>query len=348
MKQADLLLSCHRYEEASDVLERMRADYPLIIGTPGPAQLDLITTMLATGKTADAIETDTTTIDFRELASRQQRLKGVMHARAKRDQESLRSLIGAWQINRLIAQEDTDEREHRSDTSAPDVLREALANKEFQVHYKPMIALKSGNIVGWDQCVRWRDEISMKLNEHDMSTWMAKTGLSQPLGIWLMIEGCRHLLSTQMREGFVGLELTEQQLRDPSLCEQLALVSGAFGLPASVLLATIDARVLAQLGTQWRDIQAQMTRLSIKIAITADSNQSQAIPGLEQPTSRMERHPCASLLQLGSESMQAENVRAMGVQIVADGIKTSEEASRLLGLGVEYGTGPMYSKYEPS
>ncbi|QPN62156.1 tetratricopeptide repeat protein [Synechococcus sp. CBW1004] len=345
-KQADLLLSCHRYDEARVVLERLRADYPLIIGTTGPAQLDMMTAFLATGNVEAAREAESTTTDFRRLAARQQRLKGVIQIREGDDQAAMDCFLGSWEIDEQIRADDQQQRRWEG-SEGGGFLLENLARLQFSLDARPVVDLQDGRIVGWEARVNWQDQLKTMIQDQEFAKEMEGRRLSRPLGWWLMGAACRHLGSTLGSDGFVCIELTKQQLLDQTLCEQMSLAAGAFQLPVSVIIPGISNDVIDWSDTAWLENRAGMERLMIRLAVTAESAGSEQCRLVDQGNARLLRFSCSSILNDASMAGMLQQMHSEEVETLAFGIETDEAVNRLREMGVKYGIGPMYSIKQP-
>ncbi len=72
-------------------------------------------------------------------------------------------------------------------------LRHAVEQKEFRVHYQPIVSLATGRITGFEALVRWQHpELGLVLPEVFMTT-AEETGLIVPIGLWLLQEACHQL-----------------------------------------------------------------------------------------------------------------------------------------------------------
>ncbi|OWW18282.1 hypothetical protein AYR66_02150 [Noviherbaspirillum denitrificans] len=69
-------------------------------------------------------------------------------------------------------------------------LREAIARKEFVLHYQAQIDLKTGNITGAEALLRWRHPVNGLLYPSGFMPFAQECGVMLPIGRWVMREAC--------------------------------------------------------------------------------------------------------------------------------------------------------------
>ncbi len=70
-------------------------------------------------------------------------------------------------------------------------LRHAVKRDEFEVHYQPIIELRTGKVSGMEALARWRHP-ERGLVAASEFIWLAEeTGLVRPIGRWVTEEACR-------------------------------------------------------------------------------------------------------------------------------------------------------------
>ena len=85
------------------------------------------------------------------------------------------------------------------DIALQDELRRAFDNNELELHYQPKIDMKTGRIVCMEALLRWRHpEIGMVPPAQFLPV-AENTGLSIPIGRWVLRTACRQLLAWQQR-----------------------------------------------------------------------------------------------------------------------------------------------------
>ena len=72
-------------------------------------------------------------------------------------------------------------------------LRRAMKTCEFQLHYQPIVSLKSNKIIGFEALVRWQHPTRGLISPADFIPIAEDTGLIIPLGWSVLQEACRQM-----------------------------------------------------------------------------------------------------------------------------------------------------------
>lgn len=344
LKLAEIYQDCHRYEALRDLLEQLRADYPFLIASPGPAQLDLITASFATGQASAAVDQLDAAADYRQLAVRQLRLKGAAHVRGGRDHKAIACFLSAWQW----AQESSEislsqQAPERSDAAAIHALAKEIPRQHWKLHHTPIVELASAQRVAFESRLVWTETTPL-LQDPLTPELLESSRLSQPLGWWHIFLACRDAASLPETPSLVGFGLSEQQWRDSVLPEQLAVASGLFGVPSASLRPTISQRNLRRIAAEVPQCLDHLGTLSIGIAVTVDDHAQAASELSALPCIRTLRLPpdvwsCESHLQLWREQAQAYDWEMMAI-----GVETTQQVAALVERGCLWGMGPLYER----
>ena len=79
----------------------------------------------------------------------------------------------------------------RAQLSMAGRLRRAVERDELMLHYQPLVALESGEIVGAEALIRWQDQERGLVMPGDFIPLAERTGLIGPISDWVIEEACR-------------------------------------------------------------------------------------------------------------------------------------------------------------
>jgi diguanylate cyclase (GGDEF)-like protein len=235
-------------------------------------------------------------------------------------------------------------------------LRHAIANGEFVLVYQPKVDLQTGRIVGMEALVRWQHPREGLLPPSEFIALAEETGLMLTLGQWVLTEACRQTRAWLERWPgrpplTLSVNLAAQQFRDPGLGAMVVGVLDETGLPATALQleiteSTVMDDVDAAVATL-RELRAHGLRLALDDFGTGYSS-----------LSYLKRFPLDVLKidksfvdGLGRDTEDTAIVAAvialahiLGMQVIAEGVETLEQAHQLRQLSCELGQGYLFGR----
>lgn len=117
-------------------------------------------------------------------------------------------------------------------------LRGAVDRGELTLYYQPKVNAVSGEIVGAEALVRWKDPSRGIIHPAEFIALAEETGLIIPIGDWVLRTACDQARKWQLLgfEDFrVAVNLSPQQIQTHSLRDSIVSTLWTTGLPASSL-----------------------------------------------------------------------------------------------------------------
>jgi len=237
-------------------------------------------------------------------------------------------------------------------------LRNALDASEFEVYYQPKIELATGHIVGFEGLVRWMDPELGMVMPGDFIPIAEETGLILQLGEWVLAEACRQAREWDER-GLcnvpIAVNLSPQQFKKPRLAQRIIEIVQASGVPPSRMgLEVTESGVLHDAELVIRELQT-LREAGLELALddfgTGYSSLSylRRLPVdtlkidrsfiMEIQTSEEAATFTASIVAMG---------RAIGVQLVAEGVEEEAQRALLAGWGCDQVQGFLSSRPVPA
>jgi diguanylate cyclase (GGDEF)-like protein len=239
-------------------------------------------------------------------------------------------------------------------------LRRAVEQEEFVLYFQPIVSLRDGSMVGFEALLRWRHPLKGIQRPSAFLPLAEKTDLIVPIDRWVLEEVCRqakrweedypsaslvtmnvNLSSTQLKGGGLARTIEETLRRVALKVHTLALdITEGFLLKASEDEArTLNA--LKQMGIRLDldDFGTGYSSLSYLKSFPVDGVKldKSFVEGLAEDTMGM------ALAQ-----KIIELCHTLGLEVVAEGIETPEQASLLKETGCDLGQGYYFGRPLPS
>ncbi|MGP9813963.1 bifunctional diguanylate cyclase/phosphodiesterase [Rhodopseudomonas sp. NSM] len=139
-------------------------------------------------------------------------------------------------------------------------LRTAIADGGFEIHYQPLVDLRSDAITGCEALLRWRHPTRGMISPVEFIPIAEDTGLINEIGAWTLAAACAE--AVQWDEDItLAVNISPVQFRQPTLALLVASVLGSTGLPARRLELEVTEAVLIH------DDDAALTTLNLLRAL---------------------------------------------------------------------------------
>jgi EAL domain-containing protein (putative c-di-GMP-specific phosphodiesterase class I) len=234
-------------------------------------------------------------------------------------------------------------------------LRHALARAEIEVVYQPEIDLATGRPLAFEALVRWRRAGHGWVPPAVFLPLAEETGMILEIGRAVLRDACRQ--ARWWREMVPGLSpavsvnLSIGQLRNPSLVEEIKLALDEFGLEPSSLSLEIAQATAADEGGSLESRLHELKSLGVRLTIDDFGVGQSTIGDLKRlPIDRL-KIDRALVAEVGHRHLDAQIVeaiaalaRALGLDLVAEGVERSEQPPRLRELGCHAAQGYYFSQ----
>jgi diguanylate cyclase (GGDEF)-like protein len=229
-------------------------------------------------------------------------------------------------------------------------LREALDDGQLYLVYQPIVRFADGRIVGVEALVRWRHPVRGLLLPGAFISAAERTGLIVPLGRWALREACRQKALWSKVHGedspvTVAVNVSGRQLQEPAFVNEVANAVHEAGLrPDNVVLEVTENAVLT--GGQVLDTLTTLRDFGVGLALD-DFGTGQSSLGLVNTcpvdTLKLDKSFVDGITDGGQHAAIATAVvqmaKALGLDAVAEGIESKEQAECLVELGYRCGQG---------
>ncbi|MEO5686344.1 MAG: EAL domain-containing protein [Burkholderiaceae bacterium] len=237
-------------------------------------------------------------------------------------------------------------------------LRGALARREFELHYQPIIDLVSGRVLGAEALIRWRRPESGLVLPGLFIDAAERSGLIVEVGEWVLEEACRQLVEWQAigcGEFTMAVNLSVVQFRRGNVDAVVQRVLQRTGLHAgclelelteSTLVDDADSFILAL-----QRLKALGVRLSIDDFGTGYSNLSY-LQRFAVDKLKVDRSFIVRLNNSGQDRAIVDAIvqiaRSLNLVVTAEGIEDPSVVQALIEMGCAQGQGYLFGKPQPA
>ncbi|HEY2421283.1 MAG TPA: EAL domain-containing protein [Neobacillus sp.] len=234
------------------------------------------------------------------------------------------------------------------------LLREAIANKEFILHYQPKMDFKTGNIYGVEALIRWKNKENHIQYPDTFIQIAEESGLIDQIGEWVLREACSQCKGWH-ENGFpnlsVSVNISPLQFQKQNLEEVIKSILADTGLePKSLELELTESTVMKEPEKAAR-ILTNLKSLGITISIDDFGTGFSSLSYLKNfpidilkidrsfimnsDGDEINRSIAASLISLSHN---------LDLKVVAEGVETEEQFNFLKLADCNYAQGYFISK----
>lgn len=235
-------------------------------------------------------------------------------------------------------------------------LRRALDAQEFLLYYQPIVSLTSGTISGFEALLRWYHPQRGIVCPGEFILVAEETRLIVPIGWWMMRSACRQI--HQWHQKFpahplltISVNLSNQQFKQPDLIERIREILQETQLDPRSLKLEITEGVIMDNAESSATILAELKSLEVQLYIDDFGTGYSSLSRLHTfPTDALKIDQAFVSRMTEDEGNEAivQTILILaghlGMDVIAEGIETSEQLNLLRALQCEYGQGYFFSK----
>jgi diguanylate cyclase (GGDEF)-like protein len=233
----------------------------------------------------------------------------------------------------------------------------AVSRNEFSLHYQPVIEVSTGNIIGAEALLRWKNPSLGQVSPDEFIPIAEQTGLIVPIGYYVLNEALKATSTwiVQYRGPFnIAVNLSPLQFKDPKLINTVKRLLEQYNLPGNSLSLEITEGVLLGSKHYIRQAFADIQSMGIQISMDDFGKGYSSLNYLRQHTFNtlkidrsfmqdFDRDKTAPALINATIAM----AHALNVEVIAEGVETQAQIDYLTEKGCDYAQGYLFSKPLP-
>jgi diguanylate cyclase len=235
-------------------------------------------------------------------------------------------------------------------------IADAIDGGQLVLHYQPRCDVRTGEIAGVEALVRWQHPKRGLLMPDAFLEQVERSGLMARLSATVLAMAARQ--AREWRDAglelAVAVNLSVSDLLDESLPHRIAALLQEHGLPAGALDVEVTESLLLTDPDRARRTLAELRAIGITVAID-DYGTGYSSPALlrDLPADQL-KIDRSFIADMGADARIAaivrstvELARALGLEVVAEGVEDADALARLAEMGCDWAQGYHFSRPLP-
>jgi PAS domain S-box-containing protein len=234
-------------------------------------------------------------------------------------------------------------------------LSQAVERDEIRVHYLPIVSLELGVVLGVEALARWHRPDGVL----DMSEFLEqalRTGQIVAIGRYAMEQACREVAAWNKDHPGepplrLSLNVSLQQLRDPSVVHVVEVLLATSGLEPSLLCLELSEDTVSELGDDGAPTLAALKALGLRLSVDDFGTGASSLVALRRHrfdelkidrsfVALMDEDPDAAAIVRGV----ARLATSLGLDLVAEGVERPAQDQMLRSLRCQAAQGYLYAR----
>ncbi|WP_034602748.1 bifunctional diguanylate cyclase/phosphodiesterase [Maridesulfovibrio frigidus] len=236
-------------------------------------------------------------------------------------------------------------------------LRTAVQKQEFVVYYQPKVDLNSGHVIGLEALVRWIRQDGEVISPLEFIPLAEETGLIVPIGRTVMEHSCMDQHEIRNKGGhdlMISINLSARQFQEENLLQTVKEVVNSCNADPNMLEFEITESVLMNDIDKTVDTLNNITAMGFSLSIDDFGTGYSSLAYLKTfplTTLKVDRSFVMDITHDKDDAQIVQTVVNMshnlGLDVVAEGVETEEQAEMLRKFGCAKGQGYLFGKPMP-
>jgi diguanylate cyclase (GGDEF)-like protein len=232
-------------------------------------------------------------------------------------------------------------------------IRQAIVDNAFELHYQPVVDLKTSEIAGCEALLRWRHPVRGMISPVEFIPIAEETGLICEIGDWVLATACAEAANWPPNVR-LAVNVSPVQFRSHAFALRVANVLASTGLPAHRLELEITEAVLIRDDDAALTMLQQLRAIGVRIALDDFGTGYSSLSYLRRfPFDKIKIDRCfvddiaetkgsSAIVQAVINIADAQNMTT-----TAEGVETEQQKEMLRSLGCTEMQGFLFSRPRP-
>lgn len=233
-------------------------------------------------------------------------------------------------------------------------LRQAIAEKQFELYYQPLVNLKNGKVIGSEALIRWMHPKKGMIPPLDFIPFTEESGLIVPIGEWVMKTACQQNHSWHRKNKAklkIAINISAVQLKDPHFFRNLTrIIENTKAKPQDIELELTES-ILMDNAEVFGRLLNKINDLGINLVIDDFGTGYSSLSYLRRfPIKKIKID--RSFIQDVGKNPEADIIvqtiitmsKNLNLEVLAEGVETKEQLTFLLKSGCDLAQGFYFQK----
>ncbi|MCB2156671.1 EAL domain-containing protein [bacterium] len=238
-------------------------------------------------------------------------------------------------------------------------LRRAISGGELRTHYQPIVDLEERRVAGFEALVRWEHPERGVIAPTDFIPMAEESGLVIEIGEWMLSQASRHLAHWHSgRNGkplpYVTVNISGIHFMQRDLLDVIERSLEESRIPPNFLRIELTESVFMESAEWTSDMIGRLKAMDLKILIDDFGTGYSSLNYLYRFPIDALKIDRSFVSSLGRDNDAYEIVlaiatlaRALGMDVIAEGVETPEQMNIIRELGIRYVQGFLISRAVP-
>lgn len=237
-------------------------------------------------------------------------------------------------------------------------LKKSIENNELELFTQPIVNSNTGKIVKAEVLLRWKHATKGYISPNEFIPISEKNGMIYPIGEWVFKESTNWLKSflnehPEHSNFQISINVSPLQFMNSNFVKNIKSHLASLNLPKGSVIIEITEGILLDHNNNTHDKFFELKDLGIKIAIDDFGTGYSAMSYLYKYDIDFIKVDRSFILDLNKEKNKkitrslVSMARNLGIEVIAEGVETQEQAKFLKDIHCDYSQGFLFSKPVP-